>query len=262
MIRNPFNLFVSIKDQFDDNELRIMKNHPGFPVDNVIQIKLSKSSFIDLFKDVSLDGSEISERYSSSRLLQRLDLFFNRRIYHNHNSLASDLTILINNTYNDIDINPVNLESACASGGQIYNYFFKSEARYNGTSVSREETTNENYGDASAFGESILVYEMMAREFDNMISRNVDSTSESYDTSYGLLDNEYSIHSNEFWENIRVGDSIFIEGSFMIPSKSPSLEVILQFVCADFDVYASQNIQTIQANLTVNAQYDISQYFL
>ena len=262
MIRNPFNLFVSIKDEFDDNESRIMKNHPGFSVDNVIQIKLSKSSFIDLFKDASLDGSAISGRYSSSRLLQRLDLFFDRRIYNNHNSLASDLTILINNTYNDIDVNPVNLESACSNGGDIYNYFFKSVSSYNGTSVSREETTGENYEDTSAVGESILVYEMIAREFDNMISRAPQSASAIYDTSFGYLEDEYTLYGDQFWENIQVGDSIFIEGSFAIPSKTPALEVVLQIVCADFDVYASQNIQTIQANLTVNAQYDISQYFL
>ena len=33
--------------------------------------------------------------------------------YYNYNNLASDITTLIQNEYNDVDINPVKLEHAC-----------------------------------------------------------------------------------------------------------------------------------------------------
>ena len=123
MKRHPFNLFICIEKSFKDDKM--MKQHRGYPVDNVVQIKLSKNSFIDLFKDNSISSSNLYSRYNSKNLLERFSLFFNKNLTNNHNSLASDISILIQNTYNDIDINPVNLENACASNGEIFNYFFK-----------------------------------------------------------------------------------------------------------------------------------------
>lgn len=259
--RNAFKLFVSILDAFSpDNEL--MKKHVGFPIDNVIQIKLNKESFTNLFKDANMSTSA-SDRYQSAGLLTRLEDFFDRTKYSNHNNLASDVTILINNSYNDVDVNPVSLETACAKNGAVFDYFFKSNAAWDGngdgtsTSISGEDTS---YGGSS--GVALKVYELICQELDNMISRNVLSTSEDGavpDNSYDDLDNLYTIGANNFWNELQVGDSIFIEGSFNVPTAqaaktynslsrdstsasydpvgSGNLPVILQFVYSTVNSY-------------------------
>lgn len=263
MDRDSFKLFVSIKNTWE-GEPTIMINHSGFPVDNVIQIKLTRTSFVDLFKDKLLNSTSalLNGRYSSLRLLQRFEIFFNRQLYNNHNTIASDITTLIANTYNDIDINPVTLETACATNGSIFNYFIKSEVQFNLNDVPYEE---DKYDDKDTSGTSMLVYEMIGRELDNMISRNIFSISEDKmvpDNSYDDLDTLYTIYGDEFWRNIKIGDSIFIEGSFLIPEQR-SLPVILQFVCTDYDIYQTNNIiQSIQNELTVNGSYDISSYII
>ena len=99
--RHPFNLFISIESKYLNIDEDILKQHKGYPIDNVIQIKLSKNSFIDLFKDNTISSSNSNSRYDSQSLLQRFSLFFNKHLTDNHNSLASDITILISNTFND-----------------------------------------------------------------------------------------------------------------------------------------------------------------
>ena len=259
MNRESFKLFVSIEKEWVPRE-DIMYEHPGYEVDNVIQLKLTKESFIDLFRDSELTTSDSSNRYSSRRLLQRLELFFNRQIYHNHNTLASDVTILINNTHNDIDINPINLENACSTNGQIFNYFFKSDTIFN----NHLTTSHDNlglYDDDTTSHQTLRVYEIISRELDNMISRNLFSLGEDNnqipDNSYDDLDALYTIYENSFWENIQIGDSVFIEGSFQLPNDQ-SLSVIIQFVCTNFDVYQTNNyIQSLQESLTLDSSYDM-----
>lgn len=277
--RHPFNLFVSIESKYENTDESILKQHKGYPIDNVIQIKLSKLSFVDLFKDNTITSSNPSTRYNSQSLLERLSLFFNKHLTDNHNSLASDITILISNTYNDVDINPVNLENACASNGDIFNYFFKSNVSHSNQDVIIDEDIDDSnlYNDNTyQNSRSIMVYEMIARELDNMISRNI------YDTSselYGELDHYY--HSENFWNFIQEGDSIFIEGSFIIPTAiiqkqyknnldekydiigTGNLPVILQFVCSNMDIYSTNNtVQNVQKILTTNSNYDISSYIV
>lgn len=277
MKRNPFNLFVTIESNFEDIDYDILKQHKGYPIDNVIQIKLSKNSFIDLFKDNSISSSDSSTRYNSTKLLERLALFFNKHLTDNYNSLASDITTLILNEYNDIDINPVNLENACATNGDIYNYFFKSEVIHSNKNV----IINENIDDSDLYNDNtyqnsrnIMVYEMIARELDNMISRNIPISS-SY--NYDQLD--YFYYSENFWNYIQEGDSIFIEGSFNVPTNKETktyknqfsedyvmnnlanLPVILQFICTNIDVYSTNNtVQNVQKILSTNSNYDISSY--
>lgn len=277
--RHPFNLFISIETKYENIDESILKQHKGYPIDNVIQIKLSKLSFIDLFKDNTITSSNSSTRYNSQSLLERLSLFFNKHLTDNHNSLASDITILISNTYNDVDINPVNLENACSSNGDIFNYFFKSNVLHSNQDVIIDEDIDDSdlYNDNTyQNSRPIMVYEMIARELDNMISRNI------YDTSselYGELDHYY--HSENFWNFIQEGDSIFIEGSFTIPTAiiqeqyknnldenydiigTGNLPIILQFVCSNMDIYSTNNtVQNVQKILTTNSNYDISSYIV
>lgn len=277
--RHPFNLFVSIESKYENTDESILKQHKGYPIDNVVQIKLSKLSFVDLFKDNTITSSNPSTRYNSQSLLERLSLFFNKHLTDNHNSLASDITILISNTYNDVDINPVNLENACASNGDIFNYFFKSNVEHSNQDVIIDEDIDDSdlYNDNTyQNSRPIMVYEMIARELDNMISRNI------YDTSselYGELDHYY--HSENFWNFIQEGDSIFIEGSFTIPTAitqqqyknnldetydvigTGNLPIILQFVCSNMDIYSTNNtVQNVQKILTTNSNYDISSYIV
>ena len=256
-----------------------MKQHRGYPVDNVVQIKLSKNSFIDLFKDNGISSSNLDSRYNSKNLLERLSLFFNKNLTNNHNSLASDITILIQNTYNDIDVNPIHLENACASNGEIFNYFFKSNVIHfdEDVIINYEEDDSDLYNDNTyENNRNIMVYEMIARELDNMISRNKPISS-SYDND--KLD--YYYYLDNFWDYIQEGDSIFIEGSFKIPTSKTSknyknklnedynvigvgnLPIILQFICTNIDIYSTNNIiQNVQKILTNNSNYDISSYIL
>lgn len=280
--RHPFNLFISIESKYQDIDEDILKQHKGYPIDNVVQIKLSKNSFIDLFKDNTISSSNSNSRYDSQSLLQRFSLFFNKHLTDNHNSLASDITILISNTFNDIDINPVNLENACSANGEIYNYFLKSNVIHNNKDVNihkdidDSDLYNDNTYENSADNRSIMVFEMIARELDNMISRNI------YDTSselYGELDHFY--HSENFWNHIQEGDSIFIEGSFEVPTEKQTQEyknqtdqnydiigtgnlpIIIQFVCSYMDIYSTNNtVQNVQKILTNDSNYDISSYIL
>jgi hypothetical protein len=266
--RNAFKLFVSIDGHLDPSS-DIMKRHTGFPIDNVIQIKMNKDSFVGLFKDTVLaSGTSASDRYNSASLLTRLGNFFDRSKYSNHNNLASDITILINNTYNDVDVNPVTLETACAKDGSIFNYFVKSKASWdsdnnNETTSTSIDQVDASYGDATTSG-GLMVYEVIGQEIDNMISRNYLSTSEDNssapDNSYDDLDDLYTRQSDQFWTQSKVGDSIFIEGSFNVPTArdtpafssldrdsssysydpvgSGNLPVILQFVHADVNSYS------------------------
>lgn len=275
--RHPFNIFVCIDKEYEDNT--ILKQHKGYPIDNVVQIKLSKNSFIDLFKDNTITFSNLESRYNSQSLLERLSLFFNKNLTNNHNSLASDITILIQNTYNDIDINPINLENACASNGEIFNYFFKSNVMHaNQDVIIYDELDDSDLYNDNTYknNRSIMVYEMIARELDNMISRNEPiSTSHNYDKL------DYYYYSENFWDYIEEGDSIFIEGSFNIPTKKETneyknkynenydiidngnLPIILQFVCSNMDIYSTNNtIQNVQKILTTNSNYDISSYII
>ena len=117
---------------------------------------------------------------------------------------------------------------------------------------------------------------MIARELDNMISRNKPISS-SYDND--KLD--YYYYLDNFWDYIQEGDSIFIEGSFKIPTLKLSknyknklnedydvigignLPIILQFICTNIDIYSTNNtIQNVQKILTNNSNYDISSYIL
>lgn len=268
-LRNAFKLYVSINDQLDiDNTL--MKEYMGYPIDNVIQIKLSEASFKSLFKDPGMLTTEpVSPgmRYNAVGLIGRLSSFFSRNgQFNNYNNLASDITILVNNTFNDVDVNAVTLESACTTDGTIFDYFLKSEAQWGGDPVSLAGETTSEYGTS---GETnCLVYEMIAREIDNMISRNVESTSEDMGTSgllqpdgsYDALDAQYTIANDAFWNELQEGDSIFIEGSFLVPTKkgvpeyksidrmgvettytpvgTGNLPVILQFVNSQSNSYA------------------------
>lgn len=223
--RNAFKLYVSIADSLSVGT-DLMKQHIGYPIDNVIQIKLNTSSFSALFKDPNLHStSDLSQRYNCPDLLDRLSRFFDSSLFNNHNNLASDITILVNNTYNDVDVNPVTLETACAKDGTIYNYLFKSEAQWDDVNSTSNNIAmeSEEYGleVGGGVGSNLKVYEVIGREIDNMISRNVLSTSEDGfvpDNSYDDLDNQYNLESNNFWTNLQEGDSIFIEGSFTVPT--------------------------------------------
>lgn len=132
--------------------------------------------------------------------------------------------------HSDIDINPVTLESACSTNGEIFNYFFKSPTKFNGTSVSKEKSTSEDYGDLQS-DLHLLVYEMMAREFDNMISRNNLSISTSYETSYGLLDDLYTVEQDHFWQNIQIGDSCRECGIVIDRDINASRNIFLKYCC-------------------------------
>jgi hypothetical protein len=263
-MRNPFKLFVSIdKELTETDSSSFFQENPGYPIDNVIQIKLSKEYFIDLFRDTQMQTSsiDVSERYDASALLGRFENFFDGTLYNNYNSFASDISILVNNTYNDIDINPIKLEEACKTNGNIFNYFFKSETIYRRNDLSTDDSLvyDENttsYGNPVNPGGKMLVYEAIGRELDNMISRNILSTSEDMvypDNSYDDLDNLYTIYQNSFWDNIRVGDSVIIEGSFLLPTKKETMiysnysiigngniPIIVQFVCSDISSYGYQ----------------------
>lgn len=265
VVRNPFKLHVSILDNFDATDGSLMESHLGYPIDNVIQVKLSPSSFKALFRDTVMTTSatpDVQQRYDSDALLERLRSFFDRGTgLHNYNNLASDITTLIQNTYNDVDVNPVTLESACVKDGTIFDYFFKSSAQWQGSSISSSGEMDEEYGDHT--GDPIKVYQLMAREIDNMISRNLLSTSEDGivpDNSYDDLDALYTIAEEAFWDNSQEGDSIYIEGSFLVPTKmteksyaslardgsesaydpvgAGNLPVILQFVNSQTQTYS------------------------
>ena len=259
--RNAFKLFVSIDRELEPGT-DIMKSHEGYPIDNVIQIKLGPSAFRALFENTTNAMVDSASRYDAPELLARLKDFFSRS-RNNYNNLASDITILVNNTYNDVDVNPVTLETACADGGAICTYFTESVAKWDDATL--HDGSDENaaeYGTTTSLAQ-LMVYEVMARELDNMISRNILSTSEDGmmpDNSYDDLDNLYNLASDNFWTNLQTGDSIFVEGSFKVPTKqaSPSWEktdraggsspydpvgegnlpIILQFVNSDVEVYS------------------------
>jgi len=276
--RNAFKLFVTIDSALTPGS-DIMEAHKGYPIDNVIQIKLDQDGFIALFKETDpLMTSSATDRYDPSKLLTRMETFFGRDgDYNNYNNLASDITILINNTYNDIDVNPVALEAACATNGDIFNYFIKSKTQHRHNPDIDEEygsseilTTSgekdDEYGAPASSDGKLLVYEVIARELDNMISRNVNEDNlEQFSTSleynYSDLDNLFTIVNQQFWENVQVGDSIFIEGSFEVPTSNPkedwkqndvqggasdekyevvggaNLPIILQFVHSSVETY-------------------------
>ena len=275
--RRSFSIHVSIYDSFANVD-PLMKHHPGYSVDNVIQVKLSKNGFIDLFKD-STQSTSAEQRYSSSRLLQRLRIFFSQHL-DNYNNLASDISIIIQNSNSDIDINPVNLENACKSNNvEIFTYFFQSPVSFDKQHIQYKDSTADAYlyddyhgPDESVAGAPYKVYEYIARELDNMISRYVTplAMGTSYSTSsddldvYGQLDELFRIESDAFWDNVVIGDSVFIEGSFLLPNGN-YVPIILQFVCTNLDVYGSPDpagIQTIQNYLTLDSAYDISSYFM
>ena len=267
--RNPFKLYVSISSALTETS-DFMKQHVGYPVDNVIQIKLSKESFVRLFKDnlMNTTSVNVAQRYNCPDLLDRLRDFFDSVQLSNHNNLASDITILVNNTYNDVDVNPVTLEKACAKDGAIFKYYFESNASYDGSEIITDGGLE--YGTTSVSPASLKVYEVMGREIDNMISRNLVSTSEdqsststsglSPDIQYDDLDALYTIANNQFWANVKEGDSLFIEGSFNVPTSqatqsfesnardgtstsynpvgSANLPIILQFVYSSNQSYS------------------------
>lgn len=228
-LRNPFKLYVSV-DQSLTVGSEMMKPFVGYPIDNVIQIKLSEDSFKSLFKDTLMSTSVVdaSERYNSEALLNRFKAFFGKTL-NNYNNLASDITILVNNTFNDVDVNPVALEAACVTDGTIFDYFLKSDAQWNSNPVSVAGENVDEYGEVTGrtTSSNCLVYEMIAREIDNMISRNIASTSEDMestsvlqpDGSFDLLDEQYTIANEAFWTSLSEGDSIFIEGSFVVPTR-------------------------------------------
>lgn len=239
--RNAFKLFVTIDDALTPGS-EIMEAHKGYPIDNVIQIKLDQNGFVALFKDDVPMTSSAEDRYSAPELLTRMGKFFSRDpvdgvSYNNYNNLASDITTLINNTYNDIDVNPVALEAACATDGEIFNYFIKSKTQHrHNPSVDEEYGSSEvlttsgekldEYGEPASADGKLLVYEVIARELDNMISRNVNTDnlelqSTSMEVGYSELDNLFTIVNDQFWTHVEVGDSIFIEGSFNVPTANP-----------------------------------------
>ena len=231
--RNAFKLFVSIKDAYTPTS-DIMEQHKGYPIDNVIQIKLDASAFKQLFRDDTPMSTSVESRYQAPGLLTRFGDFFSGS-RSNYNNFASDITTLINNTYNDIDVNPVALENACKTNGAIFNYWIKSETQHRHNPSSDEEygssedlTTNEEqtdeYGSPTTTGSSLQVYEVIARELDNMISRgvNTNNLSTSLEADYSDLDALYTIAEEAFWaeDNMQQGDSIFIEGSFDVPTAN------------------------------------------
>ena len=282
MMRNAFKLFVRIDKELTQNESSsFLQENPGYPVDNVIQIKLSKEYFVDLFRDTGMQTSsiDVSERYDAVSLMSRFENFFDASLYNNYNSLASDITTLINNTYNDIDINPVKLEEACKTNGDIFDYFLKSETIYRRLDLSTDDSLvyddeTTSYGDHANQGGAMLVYEAIGRELDNMISRNMLSTSEDMvypDNSYDDLDNLYTIYQNSFWDNIQVGDSVIIEGSFLLPTRKAAmnypgysiigngnLPIILQFVCSDNASYGYQVPPTLLLEGSSTFTHDIT----
>ena len=266
LTRNSFKLFVTI-DSALTNVQNFLQQHKGYPIDNVIQIKLSKKYFTTLFKgdiltSTSFEQENLNARYNSEGLLQRLKNFFSKEKYNNYNSFASDITTLIQNTYNDIDINPVKLEHSCKENGEIFNYFFLSPTSYNSTRIDYEDLKKieHMYDDTSSQVGGIKVYQLIARELDNMISRNVNlnnilQQSTSLEYQYSELDQLYTVYNDEFWNNIQEGDSIFIEGSFEVPTNKPhktyknqkkesyniignaNLPIIVQFVCSELSAY-------------------------
>ena len=279
-MRDVFKLHVSILDEWSSTT-DVLRQAPAYPVDNVVQIKLSKDHFTDLFRDPGMSTStsvDVSQRYSAPGLLQRLETFFDRNQYHNYNALSSDITNIILNTHNDIDVNPVALESACCSPfGAIFSYFFKSSAAsFTNAEIPVEGVeVDEEYGEVTD-SSSLLVFELIARELDNMISRNLLSTSEDMpdlipDTSYDDLDALYTISEDAFWQNLSVGDSIFIEGSFLVPTKisksySPytivgqgNLPIVLQFVYSDNLSYGFIVMPTFYLKEGVSVIHDISE---
>lgn len=283
--RNAFNLFVTIDDAFTPTS-DMMEQHKGYPIDNVIQIKLDSDAFKALFQDTLMSTStELSaERYDAGSLLTRFENFFDRSVSgnNNHNNLASDITVLINNTYNDIDVNPVALETACAKNGDIFNYWIKSKTqhRHNPSSseeygsseeltTSGEQSNEYNETGSPSTGSSLLVYEVVARELDNMISRgvNTDNVSTSMDANYSDLDALYALSADEFWEQSKQGDSIFIEGSFEVPTAETKAirdgwkqnDVLDEGVDNDYAVVGGANLPIILqfVNSAVNT-YDFS----
>lgn len=266
--RNAFKLFVSIDDAYTPTS-DIMEQHKGYPIDNVIQIKLDADGFKALFRDPGLTSSA-ADRYDASALLGRFEDFFSRdsaRNLNNYNNLASDITTLINNTYNDIDVNPVALETACATNGQIFNYWIKSKTQHRHNPASDEEygssealttsgeMTNNEYNESgvATTGSSLLVYEVIARELDNMISRgvNTDNLSTSMDYQYSDLDELYNTAEEGFWGNSQPGDSIFIEGSFEVPTANSQRtgwkqnDVLDGSTGGDYEVIGNANLPII-----------------
>ena len=282
-MRNSFKVFVSIENEMS-NVADFLQLNEGYPIDNVIQIKLSKGYFVDLFRDTEMSTSGIgdfmTQRYNSDNLLLRLGDFFDKDKYNNHNNWASDISILVKNTYNDVDINPVALETACSKNGDIFNYFFSSNCIFRRDDGDDNAITHDDdsalYDDTtSTSGSSMKVYQVIGRELDNMISRNYLSTSEDNssapDTSYDDLDDYYAIFENDFWDNVTEGDSIFIEGSFLVPTTysytpqnsydpvgSGNLPVILQFVCSDTVVYGYQIPPVLLLTGSTTMQVDIT----
>lgn len=224
--RDPFKCFVSIKNTIDKSIInQMMTQHVGYPIDNVVQIKLSKDSFTKLFKSSAMNSSSVNveERYNSPELLTKLENFFSSQ-YNNYNSIASDITILISNTYADkIDINPSNLENACKPNGQIFDYFFLSECTY------LYSLNSENYDDTTSNSDKMKVFQAISRELDNMITRDISSGETT------SLEELYSIQNDNFWNNLVEGDSIFIDGSFNIPGDY-NVPIILQFLNMNKDI--------------------------
>lgn len=271
--RNAFKLFVTIDSAYIPTS-DIMEEHKGYPIDNVIQIKLDANGFRLLFRDPGMSTS-LSNRYDATGLLSRFRDFFGpgtpNAPLNNYNNFASDITTLINNTYNDIDVNPVALENACRTDGAIFNYWIKSNTqhRHNPSEdleygSSETLTTSEEDGEYNRTGSPnnpLQVYEVIARELDNMISRGVDNdgVSTSLEYQYSDLDALYTQSEEAFWNNSQAGDSIFIEGSFNVPTnksksnwKQNDIESGSQGT-ADYEVVGDANlpiiVQFVQSNV-------------
>ena len=105
MNRPKFKLFVTIDSALTDVQ-DYLQQHKGYPIDNVIQIKLDTDAFKALFQDTSMSTSgELSaERYDATTLLTRFEDFFDRSNNNNHNkynNINTTQNTTTNNTHNN-----------------------------------------------------------------------------------------------------------------------------------------------------------------
>lgn len=191
--RNCFEYFLDI------NSTSTSISNYNYTIDNVIQIKLRKDDFKNLFKCDNL----IDNKYNSNELLNKLKLFFSNE-FNNYNIFTSDISIIIQNTFKDIDINSSLLEKECKENGYIFNYYFLSEC------ISFSSSTSSNK----------KVYEIISFALEDMINSSINNN------------NSFSDKNDEFWNNIPIGDSIFINGNFNI-SFDINIPITLQFVSID-----------------------------
>lgn len=203
--RNAFRIHVALQDTHTVGS-HIAVTATDLPSDYVIQISLSRNDFANLFRDPSMNAQN---PYNEQNLLNSFNNFWDAS-KENHNTLANSIYSLISNEYDDVDINPVNLKLATQSdfsgdgtNSQIFDYFHLSN-----TTIASEADSNI----------PLKVYQAIAAELRLLLS-NIPGDSNNTD-SYEALENEYGYI--EFWkqENLQVGDSIFVEGSFKIPTES------------------------------------------